>query len=300
VARQPRGVSNTRSVSATEPRTPRGRFLHADRYRAEREWKRYEGTAQRDLYRTLRERFLERHRRSGGWVLDVGSGPGRFTGRIGDPASRAVALDLSGEALRLLAEKWKARAEERALPDRVRGDARWAPFPSGQFGTVAILGNTLGFAGAESAAVLDAAESLVAPGGLLLLEIAPGPGERSRYLARLPPGSVARLFRSPVAAVAPRIEREGFRTESPRRAASGTFSRIEAAGLSEGLKGRGWTVTECTAIAPALGPDPKRTEAVRADPKAWAHLLLAEEELGRQTERWREAAAVLIAAENQA
>lgn len=276
--------------------TARERFLRTDHYRAEREWKRLEGTAQRDLFRELRERFLARHARPSSRVLDVGSGPGRFTAGLGDASSRAVALDLSTESLKFLRRKWEGRAGPRPRPALVRGDAVRPPFALGSFGTVAVLGNTLGFAAEDSEALLSAAESMVETGGLLLVEVAPGPGERSRYLARLPPGSVARLLRSPSGAILPRIEREGFRTEPARRSESGSFHRFAGAELSYLLRANGWDVREVLAVAPALGPDSDRLEAVRPDPKAWEHLLRIEEALGRTPERWVEAAAVLIAA----
>jgi hypothetical protein len=195
---------------------------------------------------------------------------------------------------------WSTRGEAGPLPDRVRGDARSAPFPLGMFGTVAVLGNLLGFAGTENTRLLQAAQSLAEPEGVLVLEIAPGPGERSRYFGRLPKGSVARLLRSPTRAVMPRVEREGFRVEGHRKDTEGPFLRIDAGELSRELTRAGWEVTEVIAVAPALGPDLERLEAVRSDTKAWNRLLTLEEELGRQPNRWKEAAAVLIAARSSA
>lgn len=300
VSPRPRRTSLRPVPAVPEFSSPRARFLKADRYRAEREWNRYEGTAQRDLFRILRERFLARHCRPAPWVLDVGSGPGRFTRSLGDRNSRAVALDLSQESLRLLATKWPKGPVAPPLPDRVRGDAVRIPFAPGVFGTVAALGNTLGFAGAESKQLLDAVASRVGAGGVLLLEAAPGPGEESRYLARLPAGSVARLFRSPTSLVRRRIDREGFRTERPRKTGPGDFRRLSVPEISEHLARTGWEVRETVAVAPALGPDSERLDAVRSDPKAWDHLLVVEEEFGRQPARWEQAAAVLLAAVSSA
>ncbi len=273
----------------------RDRFREVDRYRAEREWQRYEGTAQRDLYRELRERFLDRHSGPARWAADLGSGPGRFTGRLGGPGTRRVAVDLSLEMLALL-EARERRPEVRATLDRVRADAARSPFAPGSFEAVALLGNALGFAGAESERLWSAALSLVHPGGTLTLEIAPGPGERSRYLVRLPPTSVARLLRAPLVAVRPRVEREGFAPEPERRAGPREFRRFSPDEVTRRLVSAGWEVREVTAVAPALGTDAARLEAVRPDAKAWAHLLELEEQLGRTPARWARAAAVLIAA----
>ena len=274
----------------------RDRFRTLDRYRVEREWRRYEGTAQRRLWREIRERFLERRAPAGEWTLDLGSGPGRFTPWVGGSGARPIALDVSREMLRALPSYWKARHLRFPAPDRVRGDATHPPFPPGVFAVVLALGNAIGFAEASSDRLLGAAMKLVRPGGTLLLEIAPGPGERSRYLTRLPVASVGRLVRAPVAALLPRIEREGFAPERPRRREAGAFRRVSATDLVRRLEGVGWTVSEVLAVAPALGPDPERIRACASDPKAWGHLLQLEEAAGHEPERWVRAAAVLVAA----
>jgi SAM-dependent methyltransferase len=271
------------------------RFRTADPYRVEREWTRYEGTPQRELWRELRERFLARHSGPAPWVLDLGSGPGRFTQNLGDATSRRIALDISEEMLRAVKAHWKHAGLSAPLPDRVRADGRYPPFPPGSFGVVAVLGNTLGFAGASAERLREAAGALVAPGGILILEVAPGPGERSRYLARLPPTSLARLLRAPVGALMPKLEKEGFDRMPFRRSHDGEFRRISVAEL-RGALGPGWEVRDVMAVAPALGPMTSRIGLVRSDEKAWEHLLLLEEELGRRAERWIDAAAVLMAA----
>ncbi len=276
------------------PERPHDRFLRLEPDRATREWTRYEGTAQRDLFRDLRARFLGRHRGSGSWSLDVGAGPGRFTGQVGTPGSRHVALDLSRKMLE------RSVGEERgegtpARSDRVVGDGLHPPFEDGRFGTVAVLGNTLGFEGDAGPALLVAAERLVGPGGILIVEIAPGAGERSRYLGRLPAGAVRRLVAAPAGAVAPRVQREGYAAE-PVRHRSTTFRRWTVAELRRRWESTAWAVRETMAVAPALGADPERLSAVAADPKAWSRLTELEELLGREPERWRRAAAVLVAA----
>ena len=139
-------------------------------------------------------------------------------------------------------------------------------------------------------------QGLVRVGGTLVLELAPGPGERSRYLRRLPAGSVARLLRSAPTLVAQRVRREGFVGERPRKRATGAFDRLGAAELQQALGLAGFDIEETLAVAPSLGPDPERIAAVACDAKAWDHLLTVEELLGRDPERWRIAAAVLVAA----
>lgn len=275
----------------------RERFRAVDSYRANREWNRYEGTPQRDLFREIRERFLDRHRVDAPWALEIGPGPGRFTHRIGADGSRRVLIDLSDVMLRRACSAHSDRTGERFSPDPVRGDGFRPPVRSGAFGEVTALGNVLGFAPEPFARSLQLLAGSAAPGAKLLLEIMPGTGERSRYLARLPPRAVGRLLRSPVGAVRPRIEHEGFVPVDGRAAKDHGFRRRTVADLVRALSPSGWAMREAMAVAPALGSDPDRIAEVRPDPNAWNHLLEIEEGLGRLPERWERCAAVMVAFE---
>jgi SAM-dependent methyltransferase len=258
---------------------------------------RYEGTAQRELFRQLRERFLLRNARSGRWALDVGSGPGRFSRHVGAGGVTCVGLDLSLAMLAVGREISSPAAGPEALRvERVRGDALQPPFSPGTFDEVALVGNALGFEAGSGDALLQTVEGLVAEGGFLLVEVAPGPGEHARYLARLPHGAVRRLLAAPPAAVLPRVRREGFETE-PIRHRTAAFRRWTADELLERWRPLGWRVREAMAVAPALGPDPGRLSEVARDPQAWARLMEMEEQLGREPDRWPNAAAILVAVE---
>ncbi len=282
------------------PPDARTRFLATDGYRAAREWARYEGTPQRDLFRQLRVRFLQRHAVDGGWALDVGAGPGRFTPFVGGPASRRVALDLARAMLEELPRRLALRGPVPSPSvERVQGDSLGPPFLTGAFGEVAVLGNTLGFAGDRGAEILARCEEMVAPWGTLVVEIAPGPGERSRYLGRLPARAVGRLLEAPPRAVIPRIDREGFSPEPVRRE-GGAFRRWAVQELVRRWTAEGWRPVDVLSVAPGLGPDNERAAEVAARPRAWAHLLEVEETIGRREERWRAAAAVLLAARRDA
>jgi len=229
--------------------------------------------------------------------MDAGAGPGRFTAALGGPGSRhRVALDLGRAMLAEFRDRPGVGQGATDPTELVRGDAARSPFRDAAFGVVAALGNLVGFAGANEGRMLSELMRLVAPGGTLILEVAPGPGEHSRYLHRLPASSVRRLLRSPPRAVAGRIEREGFDAEPRRKKDDGEFRRISPGDLALELERQGFHVEERVAIAPALGSDRDRIAAVARDPKAWAHLLEVEEALGRSPDRSSLAAAVLLAA----
>ncbi|HTT34652.1 MAG TPA: class I SAM-dependent methyltransferase [Thermoplasmata archaeon] len=268
------------------------RFIGLDEYRAEREWRRLEGTPVRELFRELRRRFLERHAGGTGWAVDLGAGPGRFSPWVGGPGARRVLVDLSRSMLVEATRRWDSAAGP--LPDRLLADAIRPPLGPGRFAVVAMLGNVVGFAGSRANAVLEAGIALAAPGATVVVEVAPGPGERSRYLGRLPPGAVRRLLRAPLNAIRPRVEREGFRSVPPSPDHAG-FARLSGADVRAVFDRHGIELLDSLAIAPALGADADRVSAARGDPLAWHRLLELEEAIGRSAARHGRAAALLLA-----
>lgn len=185
---------------------------------------------------------------------------------------------------------------DRTELDLVQGDAVTPPFRAGRFHRVAMLGNVLGFAEGDAPELLSRTSSLIAPGGTLLLEFVAGPGERSRYLHRLPSGAIARLFAAPLRAVQPRVEREGFGPVRERESGGRHFRRIPPLEIQMRLRSAGFEIQETVAVAPCLGNDASRLSGVRSAPTAWTHLLELEEAIGREPARQTNAAAILLAA----
>jgi hypothetical protein len=161
---------------------------------------------------------------------------------------------------------------------------------------VGLLGNAVGFAGGQALDLLGRSAGLVAPGGRLLLETAPGPGTAARYLHRLPAGAIRRLLHAPLGAVAPRLLREGFTTLASEDRTRHGFRPLSYKALVETLAGNGLVVAEVTAVAPALGAERERLEAIRADLVAWDRLLDLEERAGASPNIRDRAAALLVAA----
>ena len=281
--------------------TSKSRFRDNDRYRAGREWARYEGTAQRDLFFELRARFIRRHLPARGWAIEIGGGPGRMAAELAKPhGTRLAVLDIGRSMLELLADRWPSGPGSPVPPDRIRGDAVRPPLTPGRFELVSAMGNILGFSGEEASRLFDRVMELVAPAGIVLIEIAPGSGERSRYLRRLPEGATARALRVPIALVTTRVRREGFEAVPARRRRAGEFRRFAPTELAPRLESAGFVPDEIVAVAPALGAEPARLARIARDPKAWDHLIELEEILGREPQRWPGAAAVLIAAHREA
>jgi hypothetical protein len=195
--------------------------------------------------------------------------------------------------LREVGEHWDPQTP---FPELVRGDGLTPPFRESTFSEVALLGNAVGFAGPAALDLLGSCARLVAPGGSLLVELAPGVPSESRYLHRLPPGAVVRLLRAPAALVRARVEREGYRwTEGPDRRRHG-FRPVSEEEVRSELEATGFDVGEVMAVAPALGGNPDLLEAIGTDRGAFARLLDLEEALGRAVTIRRKAAALLLVA----
>jgi hypothetical protein len=211
-----------------------------------------------------------------------------------------VLLDLSVGMLSEVPRRYRGNPEFLRAVDLVAGDAARPPVRAHRFREVVLLGNVVGFGATDAETIVHAVADCVAPEGRLLLELAAGPGERSRYLARLPPGAVARVFRSPAQWLQQRIDREGFVSGPPSRGPRATFRATTVAKAGDWVRSRGFVQREAVAVAPALGLDAERIAAVQRDPAAWARLLDVEERLGREPARWKQAAAVLVSFERTA
>ena len=179
-------------------------------------------------------------------------------------------------------------------PSFLVGDALRMPFHRAAFQQVVALGNAVGFAEGRWDAMLRSCAGALAPSGTLLVEIAPGHGERARYLHRLPTGAVRRLLRAPRVLAQRRVEGEGFTSQLPKAGHRSRFRRLSVAELDRLLDAEGLRREEAVAVAPCLGTDAERIKAVAEDPVAWVHLLELEEAVGRSPERWASAAAVLL------
>jgi hypothetical protein len=193
-----------------------------------------------------------------------------------------------------------ARTGHGSWLDLVQGDAVTPPFHPTRFHRVALLGNVIGFAEGDARELLSRSSALVSPGGKLLIEFVAGPGERSRYLHRLPAGAIARLFAAPVRAVQPRVEREGFDRAREKDPGTRHFRRFSIAEIRSQLTAQGFAVREVVAVAPCLGNDASRLSSIHTAPTAWSHLLELEEAIGRDPSRLSDAAAILLAAERTA
>lgn len=156
------------------------------------------------------------------------------------------------------------------------------------------LGNIVGFAAGDAERTIGAMADVVRPGGSLIVEVAPATGERSRYLARLPPSAVGRLFESPPSLVQRRVESEGFDAAGPDPSHGDRFRRLSTEATRQILESNGFEVVAARAVAPSLASDEERIAAIARSSRAWSRFLEIEERLGDDPRRWIRAAAVLI------
>lgn len=99
-------------------------------------------------------------------VLDVGCGPGRLVGALAGRGVPALGIDVSARAV----ERTRARgapALRRAVEGRLPAEGRW--------GTVLLVDGNIGIGG-DPAALLRRCRELLAPDGVLLVEVDPDPG----------------------------------------------------------------------------------------------------------------------------
>jgi SAM-dependent methyltransferase len=218
---------------------------------------------------------------------------------VGAEGSSRVLLDLSLEMLRTARRRMAERATPTIAAEYIRGDGIRPPFQGGRFAQVVLLGNSVGFAADQAEALLRSSAGLLAPGAKLLIETVAGAGEMSRYLHRLPPGAVGRLFAAPPRAVLPRVLFEGFTPRGAREGNPKPFRRFGSQELVDLLSGMNLQIVDQLAVAPALGHEPERLVPIRQSDASWRHLLEVEEQLGRLPARIERASALLVAAERR-
>ena len=113
-------------------------------------------------------------------VLDVGCGPGRHLLALAERGVVALGIDITPAAIEL-ARRRGASVLARSVFDRVPGAGRWA--------CALLLDGNVGIGG-EPTALLERVVSLLAPGGLVLVELDP-PGAPARAeIARFDIGGV--------------------------------------------------------------------------------------------------------------
>jgi SAM-dependent methyltransferase len=102
----------------------------------------------------------------GGWVADIGCGPGRDTALLREAGLRVIGLDLSLGML---------RAD--GLPDVAQADMRALPLADGALAGIWCSAALLHIPLADAPRVLAGFARVSAPGGVLHLQVAEGDGE---------------------------------------------------------------------------------------------------------------------------
>lgn len=107
--------------------------------KAEVEWNRLSASPIARIEYMITCHSLEHHLPSSGWVLDVGSGPGRYAIDLAQKGLRVFMFDLLFEMLRF----GQTKAAEAGMDQRVAavaGDMVTLPYPSNTFDAVVSLG----------------------------------------------------------------------------------------------------------------------------------------------------------------
>lgn len=155
--------------------TPESTDAAVDRVRrhfeenVESEWRRLEDTAQGRVAFEVHRRFLRRFVEPGMTVLEVGAGPGRFTGELAAIGARVEVTDISAAQV----EANRNRAHERGYADAV---IRWSTldvrategYVDGQFDAVVAFGGPLSYVFDHASDALRGLLRVTSPGGAVV------------------------------------------------------------------------------------------------------------------------------------
>ncbi len=241
------------------------RFLSADRYRARREWFRYEGTPQRDLLRRVRESFLSTTLRRSGrrspLTLEVGPGPGRFTPILSQRSDRLVLLDAS---IAMLREGHQRRAKKpfdpRCRVGEVVADAGMLPLTTEISACTVALGNVLGFAGSRAPQVFDELVRSLGRRGVLVVETASPILGMPSFTRGCTPRDWRRMVSQPPASLLPSLLRQGFSKVIPpasRYREEDTFQFLDPQEIRDWISDAGLSIEDQMVAAPMTGGSPE-------------------------------------------
>jgi ubiquinone/menaquinone biosynthesis C-methylase UbiE len=248
------------------------------------ERRRLAGSADRELRRTLIERFLRRNlARVSGRLLEIGPGPGRLTPVLTRLGAPVALLDLSRPMLRAARSAFRRVSLGNRPFAYVQGAAEGLRmFRDSTFGAVVIVG-LFGFFARDGDLVLEGAARALRPGGTLVVETQSATGAVSEIFPRSPSGARA-ILRSPERFYLERIFREGYQPYDPEHFANWEYRFWRPDEIVRSLETHGFRVVDRMSIAPMLGAQPRLLAQMAQDRAAWPHALEYEERAGRRPE----------------
>ena len=266
------------------PGETRARMRRAGRREVRREWERLQGNPYRQLLFALRAKYLREAITDTPLVnrtfLELGPGPGRFTGVLGEQTRTLLLVDLSpkmlGEARRRIGPG------SPAVVHAIVADAARLPVRSGRVGAAVALGNLVGFVEEELDWVLGEMTRVLAPGGLLVVEAVDGAVAGPRWVSPRSPSRLREALSLPtVEGSMKRLLCEGW-TEAPSPSADGRSPHhFPATELRRRLFRLGFQVTAPRWVAPLTGSLPDLVNEVGRDPVLFQRMLALEETAGR-------------------
>jgi len=137
---------------------------------AVQEWERLSATPITRIEYLITTYCLERYLPAAGWILDAGSGPGRYAIDVARRGYRVAMFDLVGEMLQLGRDKI-AEAGVSAHVTLTQGNLTALPYPDGVFDAVMSLGAPLSHIpdGSGRVAMIAELARVVESGGVVLL-----------------------------------------------------------------------------------------------------------------------------------
>ena len=149
----------------------------------EREWDRHDASWAARASFEIHRRFLEEFVRPGDYVLDAGSGPGRFTIELAAIGARVHVGDISPRQLELNAERVAAAGCEGAVVGRTRLDiCDLSDFASSSFDAVVCFGGPLSYVMDHADGALGELCRVTRAGGHVMVSVMSSVGTVRRFL----------------------------------------------------------------------------------------------------------------------
>lgn len=250
----------------------------------DREWKRYSGEVRRVLQRELLERFLRKHLpRPSGTVLELGSGPGRFSGALLSCEPRTlVQVDISRGGLTTSRKRFRRHPQG----DRIRwaqGAGEHLPLHDGVADAAVVFGNIVSFAVDDGPRMVQEVARALKPRGLLLVEFPQPVGSiQETLLAWTRRRTFRKIFRDPKAYFIDQILETGYQPYAPDRLCDWEFQFYTVDQARAVLAKAGLETFDAMSVGPLTAYQEGIARLAQRERATWDQLLRLEEIAGRR------------------
>ena len=144
---------------------------HFDKF-TEGEWERLDRTPKGKVQFHIHQHFLQKHLKKGDRVLEIGSGPGRFTIELAKLGACISIVDISNEQLRLNKEKVREAGFDDSVEWRKKLDIlNLEGIPDNEYDSTVVYGGPLSYVLEFIDDALDEVIRVTKPGGIIFTSV---------------------------------------------------------------------------------------------------------------------------------